>query len=248
MRNRQEERQQEQQQRYQSAGWQQGGRREEPSRRAGVGGNGQDYSEGYDEFRSRDEGSRMAGWDDGRADDRRQRADEWHRDHEWQPGQQGVDQRTWRQGDQRGMPEARDARGRFTGHARGPHSGKGPKGYTRSDDRIREEISDALMAHGDIDASDIEVEVTDGQVTLSGSVDSRETKRAAEDLIEDVQGVADVQNSLRVAGRGQGDHNGSRDSAFDAGVTSRAQRSANGQRNRGSRGKRKTRQSRHTSK
>ena len=29
--------------------------------------------------------------------------------------------------------------------ATGPHRGKGPKGYSRSDDRIREDVSDALM-------------------------------------------------------------------------------------------------------
>lgn len=84
-------------------------------------------------------------------------------------------------------------------------AGKGPKGYTRSDERIREEISDALMADDDIDASEIEVEVKNGEVTLSGTVDSRETKRSAEDLVESVQGVRNVQNSLRVqSGEGRG--------------------------------------------
>ena len=80
----------------------------------------------------------------------------------------------------------------------GPHSGKGPKGYTRSDDRIREDISDRLMADGDVDASEIEVDVRGGEVVLRGVVDSRETKRCVEDVVDSVQGVQNVQNQLRL--------------------------------------------------
>ena len=39
---------------------------------------------------------------------------------------------------------------------RGLFFGRGPKGYRRSDERIKEEISDRLMTHPDIDASDID--------------------------------------------------------------------------------------------
>lgn len=78
-------------------------------------------------------------------------------------------------------------------------SGKGPKGYIRSDDRMREEISDALMADDAVDASEIEVKVEDGEVTLTGTVESRQDKRAAEDIAERCQGVTNVQNSLRVS-------------------------------------------------
>lgn len=77
-------------------------------------------------------------------------------------------------------------------------SGKGPKGYTRSDDRIREDVSDRLMEHPDIDASEIEVMVSSGEVTLSGKVDRRQAKRLAEDIAEDVLGVKDVSNKIRV--------------------------------------------------
>jgi hypothetical protein len=80
----------------------------------------------------------------------------------------------------------------------GRHAGKGPKGYIRSDERIREEISDRLTTDDDIDASEIEITVTNGDVVLRGTVDTRESKRAAEDLAESVQGVRDVQNQLRV--------------------------------------------------
>jgi hypothetical protein len=95
---------------------------------------------------------------------------------------------------------------------RGPHTGKGPKGYQRSDDRIREDISDALMTDGDVDASEIEIRVTGGEVILTGTVDSRDTKRAAEDLAERIHGVKDVRNELRLSRgeNGQGSSDESR--------------------------------------
>ncbi|HEY1497035.1 MAG TPA: BON domain-containing protein [Candidatus Solibacter sp.] len=93
------------------------------------------------------------------------------------------------QGEQRYMPQ-------------GPHAGKGPKGYLRSDERIREEVCDALMRHAHIDASEIEVRVKDGEVTLTGTVDRRDEKRMAEDAVETVQGVRDVHNQLRAQSNG----------------------------------------------
>ena len=80
----------------------------------------------------------------------------------------------------------------------GPHVGRGPKGYQRSDERMREEISDRLTAHGLVDATDVEVRIEQGEVTLTGFVDSRDAKRAAEDCAEDVQGVREVHNHLRI--------------------------------------------------
>ena len=81
----------------------------------------------------------------------------------------------------------------------GQHRGKGPKNYSRSDDRIKEDVSDRLGDDGEIDASEIEVMVSDGEVTLSGTVDSRDQKRRAEDIAEDVSGVRNVQNNIRVS-------------------------------------------------
>jgi osmotically-inducible protein OsmY len=80
----------------------------------------------------------------------------------------------------------------------GPHAGRGPRGYTRSDERIREDICDRLAEHGFVDASDIEVRVNGGEVTLQGSVHERHEKRIAEDLAERVSGVQQVRNELRV--------------------------------------------------
>jgi osmotically-inducible protein OsmY len=78
------------------------------------------------------------------------------------------------------------------------HRGRGPKGYTRSDDRIRDDVNDRLTDDPYVDASEIEVSVSNCEVTLSGTVDSREAKRRAEDCVESVSGVRHVQNNLRV--------------------------------------------------
>lgn len=88
------------------------------------------------------------------------------------------------------------------------HRGKGPRGYTRSDDRIREDASDKLSDDPMIDASDIDVTVENGEVTLSGEVSSRQAKRQAEDCVDRVAGVRHVQNNLRVKTSGQSGETG----------------------------------------
>lgn len=79
------------------------------------------------------------------------------------------------------------------------HRGKGPKGYARSDERIREDVSDRLSDDPMLDATNIDVNVESGEVTLSGTVESRRDKRRAEDIADDVSGVNHVQNNLRVS-------------------------------------------------
>ena len=76
-------------------------------------------------------------------------------------------------------------------------SGKGPKGWKRSDERIKEDASEALFKSYAVDATDIEVDVQDGVVYLRGSVHARGDKREAEDCVEHIPGVVDVQNQLR---------------------------------------------------
>jgi hypothetical protein len=79
----------------------------------------------------------------------------------------------------------------------GTHAGKGPKGYQRSDERVLEDVCEALERHPRIDASEIEVTCSQGEITLRGSVDSRQTRRLAEEAIEELPGVRDVHNELR---------------------------------------------------
>lgn len=87
------------------------------------------------------------------------------------------------------------------GDERGQFRGTRPRGYERSDERLRELICERLT-EADIDASDIEVKVEQGIVTLEGSVHARWMKHQAEDITDDVGGVKDIHNQLRVQSGG----------------------------------------------
>lgn len=76
------------------------------------------------------------------------------------------------------------------------HSGRGPRGYKRSDDSIYHDVCDTLTMSPDVNASEIEVTVKDGVVYLNGHVEDRQMKKNAELDIENVSGVIDVQNLL----------------------------------------------------
>ncbi|MET0342106.1 MAG: BON domain-containing protein [Polyangiales bacterium] len=80
---------------------------------------------------------------------------------------------------------------------RGPYYGRTPQGYTRSDDRIREDVCDRL-SHGHIDPTDLSVRVAQGVVVLEGFVEERHEKFHAEEIAESVLGVRDVENRLRL--------------------------------------------------
>lgn len=76
------------------------------------------------------------------------------------------------------------------------YAGVGPLNYRRSDVRILDDSSDALYRSPEVDASDIEVSVKDGVVTLKGTVESRVEKKVAEMAVEGLPGVVDVDNRL----------------------------------------------------
>lgn len=78
------------------------------------------------------------------------------------------------------------------------HAGRGPKFYQRPDYRIEEEVNERLTHHWEIDATEVRVSVREGVVTLGGVVDSRRSKRLAEDIVDSVTGVTDVINELSV--------------------------------------------------
>lgn len=80
----------------------------------------------------------------------------------------------------------------------GVFSGKAPKGYTRSDTRLEEDINERLMHDPHIDPTDIEVKVEQGEVTLSGVVGSRQDKFEIEELVDNIVGVKDVTNNIKV--------------------------------------------------
>jgi hypothetical protein len=122
-----------------------------------------------------------------------------NREGQWEGG--------WNRGRDRGMEgqwEGGWNRGRDRG-MEGQYAGRGPRAYKRSDHRIEEDINERLTQHSMIDASDIEVTVQNGEVTLRGHVDHREAKRLAEDIAENIFGVKDVNNQIKVKQRGEGE-------------------------------------------
>ncbi|MEM5427656.1 BON domain-containing protein [Cupriavidus oxalaticus] len=73
-----------------------------------------------------------------------------------------------------------------------------PKGYQRTDTRIRDDLCERL-AHADDDVSDVTVDVGSGIVTLAGTVRDRDAKFRIEQMAEDVLGVSEVRNNIQMA-------------------------------------------------
>jgi osmotically-inducible protein OsmY len=105
--------------------------------------------------------------------------------------------------------------------------GRGPKGYERSDERLKELICEALTDDDQIDASDISVEVKNSQVKLTGTVSDRQKKYMVEEMIEDLSGVKEVDNQLRVR-REQGDGDTQRQSGGSGGQTDKSSKQKSG--------------------
>jgi uncharacterized protein (DUF2267 family) len=80
----------------------------------------------------------------------------------------------------------------------GRHAGRGPRSYRRTDARIAEDLCERLLHDPDIDASEVEVAVEAGAVTLTGVVDDPHIKRMVESLAAAVPGVREVVDRLRV--------------------------------------------------
>jgi hypothetical protein len=78
------------------------------------------------------------------------------------------------------------------------HRGRGPLDYRRADERVYADVCEALTDDAQVDATNIEVTVTEGEVTLSGHVASRDEKRRAEDVADRIAGVRDIHNRLKV--------------------------------------------------
>lgn len=96
-----------------------------------------------------------------------------------------------------GGDESERNRGMNRHHA-GGQRGKGPKGYVRSENRIREDVYERLTEDDRLDATNIEVQVQGDTVILSGTTQSKEEKRRAEDLVERITGVRNVENRIHI--------------------------------------------------
>jgi hypothetical protein len=103
--------------------------------------------------------------------------------------QQGDPQNSWRGSDS----------GAGSSYARS--RGNPFKGFKKSDQRLTEDLGEALMDDG-IDCGNVEVQIKDGVVTLTGEVNDRTDKYRIEQIAADMTGVSDVENQIRLAKRG----------------------------------------------
>lgn len=78
------------------------------------------------------------------------------------------------------------------------HSQRDQQGYRRSDERIREIITDLIEAEKSIDGRDVDVRVHNGEVSVRGYVPDDDARRKIQTIIDRVPGIRDVSNSLRV--------------------------------------------------
>jgi hypothetical protein len=137
-----------------------------------------------------DEGGYDRGNEPRGREDTRQRAD-------WGPEQRGEPGRADEHG--RFGQQLSDAGRRFIGKVK--RIVRNPKNYKRSDERIREDVCDRLSVSDEVDPVDIEVMVENGEVTLTGTVQTRQMKFIAEETAADVPGAHEVHNQLRVPPR-----------------------------------------------
>ncbi|MEM5277191.1 BON domain-containing protein [Cupriavidus taiwanensis] len=175
------------------------------------GGPARDYGEGRYEGRQRhDSDVRESGYYGGgsspaqRVWESSARRPPWEEDEAWRRGSEVRDEWGDRRGNAaRGMPRGRER--------------AGPKGYQRSDERIREDICERLAHARHVDVREVEVEVQGGVVRLTGNVRDRRQKYCIEDIVDDVFGVQEIHNAVRLGAPG----------AFGvAGITEGAQSSA----------------------
>ena len=75
---------------------------------------------------------------------------------------------------------------------------RGPKGYERSDERLKEDICERMYTSTECDTSEVSVDVKSGVVTLEGTVEDRRSKYMLEEMVDNVPGVKDVENRLRI--------------------------------------------------
>jgi osmotically-inducible protein OsmY len=115
-----------------------------------------------------------------------------------QGGYYGMSGSDYDRFDQGRSTQGRSTQGGYNQGGQARTTGRGPKNYTRSDTRIYEEVCDAISNDAQVDASDVEVKVEQGEVTLVGTVRDRNTSRRIEDIIDHIRGVKDVHNQIKV--------------------------------------------------
>lgn len=69
-----------------------------------------------------------------------------------------------------------------------------------SDEKIREDILEALNASPTVEAGDLKVSVVNGVLTLTGVVHTSAIREEAQNLAESVSGIVNIQNNIRLGG------------------------------------------------
>lgn len=121
-------------------------------------------------------------------------------------GQGRIEERSAGHGYPQGFQGARGRSGEqnYGGQSRqASFQGRGPRNYTRSNERILEEVNERLTDDPWLDASEITVRCVEGRVQLEGHVRDRWMKHRAEDLVDACMGVRDIDNRLRIQGAGE---------------------------------------------
>jgi osmotically-inducible protein OsmY len=109
-------------------------------------------------------------------------------------GQEGLGfpgEATW--GEEQFRAERREEQGGMPGAGQ-----RRPRGQRRPDESLAQDLKEILTNDPELDATEVEVEVVGGAVTLRGVVYSSDAKLLAEELVESVAGVREVHNQLRI--------------------------------------------------
>jgi BON domain len=110
-------------------------------------------------------------------------------------GQEGLGnpgEDTW--GEAQFRAERREEQGRR-------QTNSGPRSRRRPDEALAQEIREILTSDPELEATDIEVEVEGGAVTIRGVVIDSDARLLAEELVESLPGVREIHNRLQ-AGEG----------------------------------------------
>ncbi len=78
---------------------------------------------------------------------------------------------------------------------------RAPKGYTRSDERILEDLVERFAADALADVRDVTVQIQGGRAVLAGTVPHRAIKHRIEDIVDGCPGVSEIDNRIRVSGK-----------------------------------------------
>ena len=80
------------------------------------------------------------------------------------------------------------------------HRGKGPRNHARSDAGLQAHVSELLTEHDEIDASNLDVHVADGAITLTGTLDDGHMRGKLDELLGGIAGVRAIHMSIAVRG------------------------------------------------